>query len=162
MLESASGGGGVLHAGGVSPCWGGVLPAGGRGGSPCRGGGSLENPPLWTEWMTDTCKNITLATTSLRPVKILMESCACTNFHCSKIQGDKTQSIDKNYTLKCQFSKNCSTDSNMPSICNTDNALQRCTNNTDTERDRYSLKYRELSQLWKKWILNNSNTSSYL
>ena len=25
-------------------------------------------PPLWTEWMTDRCKNITLATTSLRPV----------------------------------------------------------------------------------------------
>ena len=24
--------------------------------------------PLWTEWMTDRCKNITLATTALRPV----------------------------------------------------------------------------------------------
>ena len=27
-----------------------------------------QTPPLWTEWMTDRCKNITLATTSLRPV----------------------------------------------------------------------------------------------
>ena len=27
-------------------------------------------PPLWTEWMTDRCKNITLAKTSFRPVKI--------------------------------------------------------------------------------------------
>ena len=26
--------------------------------------------PLWTEWMTDRCKNITLAKTSFRPVNI--------------------------------------------------------------------------------------------
>ena len=76
-------GGGVLPAGGGSPCQGGVLPARGgfslsRGGSPCQGGFSLPEggfsgePPLWTEWMTDTCKNITLATTSLRPVKICL------------------------------------------------------------------------------------------
>ena len=29
---------------------------------------ALRQTPLWTEWMTDSCKNITLATTSLRPV----------------------------------------------------------------------------------------------
>ena len=28
------------------------------------------SPPLWKEWMTDRCRNITLATTSLRPVII--------------------------------------------------------------------------------------------
>ena len=28
-------------------------------------------PPLWTEWMTDACENITLAKTSFRPVTIL-------------------------------------------------------------------------------------------
>ena len=57
--------GGLLLGG--SPCLGGfslprgVLPA--RGGSPCP-----ETPPV--NRITDTCKNITLATTSLRPVKI--------------------------------------------------------------------------------------------
>ena len=80
---------GVLLAGG-SPCWGvslpggllargvllaGGLPAGGilARGSPCQGVGgllgggfSLLRPPV--NRMTDTCKNITLATTSLRPV----------------------------------------------------------------------------------------------
>ena len=47
-----------------------------RGGSPwSRGvllgpvGRSLETPPVYR--ITDTCKNITLATTSLRPVKIV-------------------------------------------------------------------------------------------
>ena len=29
-----------------------------------------RHPPLWTEWMTDACENITLAKTSFRPVKI--------------------------------------------------------------------------------------------
>ena len=29
-----------------------------------------QTPPPWTEWMTDRCNNITLATTSLRPVII--------------------------------------------------------------------------------------------
>ena len=51
--------GGVLPAGGCA--WsggGGVLPAGGghgvpgRGGSPCREGGSLKTPPLLTESQT--------------------------------------------------------------------------------------------------------------
>ena len=28
-----------------------------------------DTPPLWTEWMTDACENITLAKTSFRPVK---------------------------------------------------------------------------------------------
>ena len=27
-----------------------------------------QTPPLWTEWMTDACENITLAKTSFRPV----------------------------------------------------------------------------------------------
>ena len=30
--------------------------------------GPDTTPPLWTEWMTDRCKNITLAKTSFRPV----------------------------------------------------------------------------------------------
>ena len=88
------GGGGILPAGGPSlpggspclggsPCqWGGILPAGGPslpgrspclGGSPCQGGASLlggfsllETPPV--DRITDTSKNIALATTSLRPV----------------------------------------------------------------------------------------------
>ena len=89
---------GVLPARGGSPCqrgglsgWGvllgprGVLPAGGvlpprwGWGSPCRvgglclvpGGGSPETPPV--NRITDTCKNITLATTSLRPVMTCMK-----------------------------------------------------------------------------------------
>ena len=49
--------GGSPYPEGVSPCQGG-LPA---EGSPCR------RPPM--DRITDTCKNITLATTSLRPVK---------------------------------------------------------------------------------------------
>ena len=65
---------GGLPARGMSACWGG-LPARGMsacwGGSPCWGclpgqGGSLEVPPV--NRITDMCKNITLATTSLRPV----------------------------------------------------------------------------------------------
>ena len=68
--------GGVLPAQGVLPA-GGVLPA--RGSLPAGGflpaRGFSGEPPLWTEWMTDTCKNITLATTSLRPViKLLPQS----------------------------------------------------------------------------------------
>ena len=73
--------GGVLPAPGGSPFPGGVLPARGvfslPGGSPCLGGfflprergGSpcLETPPPVNR-ITDTCKNITLAPTSLRPV----------------------------------------------------------------------------------------------
>ena len=60
--------GGVLPARGVSlpggsPCLGVSLP----GGSPCLGGFSLpETPPV--NRITHSCKNITLATTSLRPV----------------------------------------------------------------------------------------------
>ena len=75
MPESGSRGG-VLHAGGEggSPC---------RGGSPCLvqgvcvcvwsgggvlhgGGGSCQTPPV--NRMTNRCKNITLAKTSFRPV----------------------------------------------------------------------------------------------
>ena len=67
----------VLPGGGGSP-WsrggGGVLPGPGggvllgpKGGSAWSRGGSPETPPV--NRITDTCKNITLATTSLRPVK---------------------------------------------------------------------------------------------
>ena len=88
-------GGGVLPAGGVSAWSGGFSLAGGgglpgpggvvsawsrgglhvQGGSPCPGGSPSwggspcpETPPV--DRITDTCKNITLATISLRPVKM--------------------------------------------------------------------------------------------
>ena len=38
--------------------------------SPSPGGDQTTPPPLWTEWMTDACKNITLAKTSFRPAII--------------------------------------------------------------------------------------------
>ena len=72
--------GGLLS--GRSPCWGGLL----AGGSPCQGvscqgglpaggvslpgGFSLLETPSPVDRITDTSKNITLATTSLRPVII--------------------------------------------------------------------------------------------
>ena len=68
---------GVSLPGGVLPTQGG-LPAGGAslpggfslpGGPPCRGGSPCRRPPLLTESQTRE-KNITLATTSLRPVKM--------------------------------------------------------------------------------------------
>ena len=79
--------GGFSLPGGVSAWSGGVLPARGclpgpggvsawsRGGSPCRGGvclvpGGSPEPPPPVDRITDTCKSITLATTSLRPVII--------------------------------------------------------------------------------------------
>ena len=88
MLQSSSGGGFSLP-GGCLPGLGGVLPAGGvlLGPGGLLGlGGSLPGPGGWVvsalSWggspetpsppvyrITDTCKNITLATTSLRPVK---------------------------------------------------------------------------------------------
>ena len=55
-------GGVLLGPGGFSLVPGGGLP--GRGGSP-------ETPPP-VDRITDTCKNITLATTSLRPVKMAL------------------------------------------------------------------------------------------
>ena len=83
-------GGGFCQVGGGSPWSGGVLlgPRGVslfRGGSPCWGvlpgpggclpgprrGGSPETPPVYR--ITDTCKNITLATTSLRPVIMIQQ-----------------------------------------------------------------------------------------
>ena len=69
-----SGGGGLPGPGGSA--WSGGSPWSGGGGLPgpgggwgspwSRGEGSLETPPV--NRITDTCKNITLATTSLRPV----------------------------------------------------------------------------------------------
>ena len=75
-------GGGFSLVPGGSPCWGGLPGPGGGGVSawsgrlPGGGGGCLPGPggvlwrPLPVNRITDTCKNITLATTSLRPVKI--------------------------------------------------------------------------------------------
>ena len=60
------GGGVCLVPGGGSPwSWGGSRLL---GGSAWSGGGSPETPPV--NRITDTCKNKTLATTSLRPVNI--------------------------------------------------------------------------------------------
>ena len=67
MLQFSSRGGFSLVRGGFLPGRGGVLPAG--GGLPGPGGSSPETPPSVNR-ITDTCKDITLATTSLRPVII--------------------------------------------------------------------------------------------
>ena len=77
LPEGSACSGGGLPGLGESPAWGGFLPAwrGSSllGGSPCLGGFSLPgDPPL--NRVTDTCKNITLATTSLRPVTILFQA----------------------------------------------------------------------------------------
>ena len=56
---------GVSALGGSAPGWVGVVCSQG-GGHPSMHWG--RPPTLWTEWMTDRCKNITLATISLRPV----------------------------------------------------------------------------------------------
>ena len=68
MLQFSSRGGSAWSGGGFLP---------GRGGSPCWGGGGLPGPgrefsgdPPSVNRITDTCKDITLATTSLRPVII--------------------------------------------------------------------------------------------
>ena len=61
--------GGVLSWGVSCPRGGYVWPWGGspcRGGSPCQGGSPYWRPPV--NRMTNRCKNITLATTSLWPV----------------------------------------------------------------------------------------------
>ena len=62
--------GGVCLVGGVS------MP---EGGLPGPRGGSPETPPV--DRITDTCKNITLATTSLRPV--IIHTCVpdCTRYY---------------------------------------------------------------------------------
>ena len=63
----------VLPGGGFSLVWEGVPGLGGfslvQGGYPWSGGVLRRTPPV--NRITDTCKNITLATTSLRPVKTL-------------------------------------------------------------------------------------------
>ena len=64
---------GGVWSGGVYLVPGGYLvrgvpgPEGGVPG-PGRGLVRYSPPPPWTEWMTDRCKNITLAKTSFRPV----------------------------------------------------------------------------------------------
>ena len=65
--------GGSAWSGGVSAWSQGYLP--GLGGCLPGPGGSLETPPP-VDRITDTCKNITLATTSLRPVKIWSQQTA--------------------------------------------------------------------------------------
>ena len=78
--SASSGGGWSAWSGGFSLVPGGsawprgVLHAGrgltGPGGFSLVPGGSPETPPV--DRITDTCKNITLATTSLRPVKRIL------------------------------------------------------------------------------------------
>ena len=61
--------GGCLPGGGVCPVWGGVCQVGGSawsGGWVVSQHALRQTPPV--NGMTDGCKNITLATTSLRPV----------------------------------------------------------------------------------------------
>ena len=68
-LTVCAGGGGVPPSGGT-PWQGCLLAEGGLldRGSPWQGGSLRQTPPV--NRMTDRCKNITLATTSLRPVNI--------------------------------------------------------------------------------------------
>ena len=74
-LSASRGGGGVSLPGGSSLPRGSPCPGGPPypGGSPCP-----ETPPV--NRITDTCKNITLATTSLRPV-ITLEIWLCIRIH---------------------------------------------------------------------------------
>ena len=59
--------GGSAWSGGRGSAWSrGVCLVRGEGGLPGPGGACLETPPV--DRITDTCKNIILATTSLRPV----------------------------------------------------------------------------------------------
>ena len=110
--------GGVWLVQGGSPCWGGVgspcpggLPAWGGlpglggfslpggspslGGSPCPGG----LPVRGAGRITDTCKNITLATTSLRPVKM-------TNTVCKSAFHETSFSYPRDLTFHDVFFKN--------------------------------------------------------
>ena len=74
--------GGVSALGGV--CSGGGLPGQGGGWYPSMHWG---RPHLWTKWMTDRCKNITLATTSLQLVTSMHSSRMCTIRNSSHLQG---------------------------------------------------------------------------
>ena len=69
---SASSGGVLLGSGGVLLGLGGSASSGGVLLGP--GGGVLQRPHPPVDRITDTCKNITLATTSLRPVKTTLLS----------------------------------------------------------------------------------------
>ena len=94
--------GGLLAKGGLPargasllggpPCQGGLLARGSpcRGGSPCR-----RSPPV--DRITDTSKNITLATTSLRPVKI-------TRQHSSRMRTARSSAVPVLVaTNRCQY-----------------------------------------------------------
>ena len=65
---SAWSGEGLPVSGGFSLLGGGLPGPGGGGSAWSRGGPARRTPPV--DRITDTCKTITLATTSLRPVKI--------------------------------------------------------------------------------------------
>ena len=89
-------GGVCLVQGGSAWSWGGVCLV--RGGClPGPGGGSPETPPV--NRITDTCKNITLATTSLRPViTILNSSFRLLNVWYNSVQ---TSMWEADLTLRC-------------------------------------------------------------
>ena len=83
--------GGCLLPGGVLPSWG-VLPSQGGGGCLLPGGGVVvsqhalrqTHPPPPVNRISDTSKNITLATTSLRPVIIhyvIVKPSICANYN---------------------------------------------------------------------------------
>ena len=72
-----SGPGGSAWSGGCLPGRGGVESDPGEGGIPA----CTEADPPPVNRMTDRCKNNTLATTSLRPVKILLHSNKTKHYH---------------------------------------------------------------------------------
>ena len=60
--------------------WGGVCPGVSSQGGVCPGGVCIPacteaDTPLWTEWLTDRCKNITFPHLRLRTVKITFLCC---------------------------------------------------------------------------------------
>ena len=89
--------GGVLPVQGGSPSWAGVLPV--------QGGFSLPgDPPM--DRITDTCKNITLATTLLRPVTIWNVSNATqNNWYLNDIFAGLLESANSSNLTACNLFK---------------------------------------------------------
>ena len=88
---------GVCLVWGGSPCWGGSawsgggLPAPGGGGFSLPGGPARRTPPV--DRITETCKNITLAITSLRPVITVTVSAKVADKDVSKVTDTLTGKI---------------------------------------------------------------------